>query len=54
MSKWHTDYSRDGDSWLVTCPYCQGSTRTNLLSDAVKAGLKHAETCKDRAHLEGA
>jgi hypothetical protein len=52
MPKWHTDYTRDEDLWLVTCPYCKGTVRKGLLSEAVKAGLAHADQCAARAMIE--
>lgn len=52
MPRWHTDYQREDELWLVSCPYCKATTRKGLLSEALKAGVEHEARCTARNGVE--
>lgn len=48
MPRWHTDYTPDEHGIRATCPYCLRHTVRPVMSQAVKAGQAHEQTCQAR------
>lgn len=48
MPRWHTDYDPDEHGIRITCPYCKAHTHRPRLSEAVKVGKAHEQTCQAR------